>query len=105
MSTRPKPCATCFTLLQEGKNLKHLNVAISGDLKGQPNDPFLRLRAGAVRRQHHADAAKGMELPAHVDWRLRNELSCYAVPAVAYEKDNSSVDALYMTADKPHSFR
>ena len=46
--------------------------------------------------------AKGMELPAHVDWRLRNELGCYAVPRARYEKDNASVDALYMTADKPH---
>jgi hypothetical protein len=43
-----------------------------------------------------------MEMPEHVHWRLRNELNCFAVPRARYEKDNASVDVLYMTADKPH---
>jgi aspartate carbamoyltransferase catalytic subunit len=91
-----------FTLLQEGKNLKHLNVAISGDLKGSRTIHSFVYALARFGANIMLMPAKGMELPSHVDWRLRNELSCYAVPRARYEKDNSSVDALYMTADKPH---
>jgi aspartate carbamoyltransferase catalytic subunit len=91
-----------FTLLQEGKNLKHLNVAISGDLKGSRTIHSFVYALARFGANIMMMPAKGMELPSHVDWRLRNELGCYAVPRARYEKDNASVDALYMTADKPH---
>src|SRR5215475_13832528 len=91
-----------FTLLQEGKNLKHLNVAISGDLKGSRTIHSFVYALARFGANILMMPAKGMELPGHVDWRLRNELNCFSVPRARYEKDNSSVDALYMTADKPH---
>jgi len=91
-----------FTLRQEGKNLKHLNVAISGDLKGSRTIHSFVYALARFGANIMLMPAKGMELPEHVDWRLQNELNCYAVPRARYEKDNAAVDALYMTADKPH---
>jgi aspartate carbamoyltransferase catalytic subunit len=91
-----------FTLLQEGKKLQHLNVAISGDLKGSRTIHSFVYALARFGANILMMPAKGMELPSHVDWRLRNELNSYIVPRARYEKDNSSVDALYMTADKPH---
>ncbi len=91
-----------FTLRQEGKNLKHLNVAISGDLKGSRTIHSFVYALARFGANIMLMPAKGMELPEHVDWRLRNELNCYAVPRARYEKDNAAVDALYMTADRPH---
>jgi aspartate carbamoyltransferase catalytic subunit len=91
-----------FTLLQEGKNLKHMNVAISGDLRGSRTIHSFVYALARFGANIMLMPAKGMELPEHVDWRLRNEFKCYTVPRARYEKDNASVDALYMTADKPH---
>lgn len=91
-----------FTLLQEGKNLKHLNVAISGDLKGSRTIHSFVYALARFGANIMLMPAKGMELPEHVHWRLKNELNCFVVPRARYEKDNASVDVLYMTADKPH---
>jgi len=91
-----------FTLLQEGKNLKHLNVAISGDLKGSRTIHSFVYALARFGANIMLMPAKGMELPEHVHWRLKNELNCFAVPRAKYEKDNASVDVLYTTADKPH---
>jgi hypothetical protein len=46
--------------------------------------------------------AKGMELPAHVDERLREEFNCRPVPRQMYEADNAAINALYVTPDMPH---
>jgi hypothetical protein len=46
--------------------------------------------------------AKGMELPAHVDWRLRNEFHCTAVPRQNFASEDASIDAVYTTAEEPH---
>ena len=43
--------------------------------------------------------AKGMELPAHVDQRLREEFRCQMVSA---KGDGDMIDALYVTPDEPH---
>ena len=43
-----------------------------------------------------------MELPGHVDWRLRNEFHSHLVPREKYEAGNAEIDALYATADQPH---
>jgi aspartate carbamoyltransferase catalytic subunit len=91
-----------FTLKQEGKNLKNLNVAISGDLKGSRTIHSFVYALARFGANIMLMPAKGMELPEHVDWRLRHELKCYTVPRERYEKDNASVDALYKTSDKPH---
>jgi aspartate carbamoyltransferase catalytic subunit len=91
-----------FTLVQEGKNLKHLNVAISGDLKGSRTIHSFVYALARFSANIMLMPAKGMELPSHVDWRLRNEFNCEMVPRSRYEKDNASVDAMYVTSDKPH---
>jgi aspartate carbamoyltransferase catalytic subunit len=91
-----------FTLLQEGKNLKHLNVAISGDLKGSRTIHSFVYALARFSANIMLMPAKGMELPSHVDWRLKNEFNCQMVPRARYEKDNASVDAIYVTSDKPH---
>jgi hypothetical protein len=44
--------------------------------------------------------APGMELPAHVDRRLRDEFHCRMVSKAPDQAD--SIDALYVTADQPH---
>jgi hypothetical protein len=44
--------------------------------------------------------AKGMELPPHVDQRLREEFRCHMVPV--RNEDGSSIDALYVTPEEPH---
>jgi aspartate carbamoyltransferase catalytic subunit len=91
-----------FTLLQEGKNLENLNVAVSGDLKGSRTIHSFVYALARFGANIMLMPAKGMELPEHVDWRLRNELNCYTVPRARYEKDNASVDVLYKTSNKPH---
>src|SRR5258708_3835797 len=47
-------------------------------------------------------AAKGMELPAHVDRRLREEFGCQMVPVPKGSGDDPSIDALYVTPEEPH---
>src|SRR5438477_3288750 len=91
-----------FTLRRENKTLKNLNVAVSGDLKGSRTIHSFVYALARFGANILLMPAKGMELPAHVDWRLRNEFNVMAVPRDRYEKDNASVDVLYMTADKPH---
>jgi aspartate carbamoyltransferase catalytic subunit len=91
-----------FTLVQEGKNLKHLNVAISGDLRGSRTIHSFVYALARFGANIMPMPAKGMELPAHVDWRLRNEFNCHTVPRTRYEKDGASVDAVYVTSNKPH---
>jgi aspartate carbamoyltransferase catalytic subunit len=91
-----------FTLLQEGKNLKHLNVAIQGDLKGSRTIHSFVYALARFSANIMLMPAKGMELPHHVDWRLKNEFNCRMLPRARNEKDNASVDAVYVTSDKPH---
>jgi len=91
-----------FTLLQEGKNLNKMNIVIQGDLKGSRTIHSFVYALARFGANIMLMPAKGMELPSHVDWRLRNELKCYTVPRARYEKDNASVDALYVTSNKPH---
>jgi hypothetical protein len=46
--------------------------------------------------------AKGMELPAHVDQRLREEFRCHMVPVPKGAGDDATIDALYVTPEEPH---
>jgi aspartate carbamoyltransferase catalytic subunit len=89
-----------FTLKKKNKSLKNLKVAISGDLKGSRtihSFVYALARFGATIVPM---AAKGMELPAHVDRRLREEFRCQVVSKPKGEGE--PLDALYVTPDEPH---
>jgi aspartate carbamoyltransferase catalytic subunit len=91
-----------FTLKKKHKHLKNLKVAISGDLKGSRtihSFVYALARFGATIMPM---AAKGMELPAHVDRRLREEFRCQMVPVPKGEGDDAPIDALYVTPKEPH---
>jgi aspartate carbamoyltransferase catalytic subunit len=92
-----------FTLKQKNKRLKNLKVAISGDLRGSRtihSFVYALARFGATIMPM---PAKGMELPAHVDQRLREEFRCHMVPVPKGEGDGAaSIDALYVTPEEPH---
>jgi aspartate carbamoyltransferase catalytic subunit len=91
-----------FTLKQKNKRLKNLKIAISGDLRGSRtihSFVYALARFGATIMPM---PAKGMELPAHVDQRLREEFGCHMVPVPKGSDDDASIDALYVTPDEPH---
>jgi aspartate carbamoyltransferase catalytic subunit len=88
-----------FLLKKKNKRLKNLKVAISGDLRGSRtihSFVYALARFGATIVPM---AAKGMELPAHVDQRLREEFRCQMVSA---KGDGDMIDALYVTPEEPH---
>jgi len=93
-----------FTLQQEKKALKNLNVVISGDLKGSRTIhsfvyALARFRANIMLMP----GALGMELPAHVDWRLRNEFHSHPVPKSEQgTRKKNDIDVVYRTAEQPH---
>src|SRR5499426_3587754 len=89
-----------FTLKQKNKRLRNLKVAISGDLKGSRtihSFVYALARFGATIVPM---PAKGMELPAHVDRRLREEFRCHMVPVP--KGDSDAIDALYVTPEEQH---
>jgi hypothetical protein len=75
-----------------------MKIAISGDLKGSRtihSFVYALARFGATIEPL---PAPGMELPAHVDRRLREEFHSRMV-----SKDQAgTIDALYVTSDQPH---
>src|SRR6266851_2355939 len=90
-----------FTLKKRNKELKNLKVAISGDLKGSRtihSFVYALARFGATIEPL---PAPGMELPPHVDRRLREEFRSKIVARTA-EQGEAPIDALYVTADEPH---
>jgi aspartate carbamoyltransferase catalytic subunit len=89
-----------FTLRKENKHLKNLNVVISGDLKGSRTIHSFVYALARFGANIMLMPAKGMGLPHHVDARLQEEFNCRPVPKDKYE--DSSIDALYVTPDKPH---
>ncbi len=91
-----------FTLRRENKHLKNLNVVVSGDLKGSRTIHSFVYALARFGANIMLMPAKGMELPANVDARLREEFGCQPVPKKRYEDKNSAIDALYVTPDKPH---
>lgn len=87
-----------FTLSREKNKLKNLNVVISGDLRGSRTiHSFVYALARFGANIIPMPGGKGMELPGHVDWRLRNEFHCRPVA-----KGGGEVDAAYVTAVEPH---
>jgi aspartate carbamoyltransferase catalytic subunit len=89
-----------FTLRRENKDLKKLNVAISGDLKGSRTIHSFVYALARFGAQITLMPAKGMELPDHVFWRLRHEFK--RTPERRQETKSGAVDALYVTSEQPH---
>jgi aspartate carbamoyltransferase catalytic subunit len=90
-----------FTLRAKKKSLKNMKVAISGDLKGSRTIHSFVYALARFGATIDPLPAPGMELPAHVDRRLREEFHCRMVSKAPGEA-GGSIDALYVTADQPH---
>jgi aspartate carbamoyltransferase catalytic subunit len=89
-----------FTLRSKHKGIKNMKVAIAGDLKGSRtihSFVYALARFGAIIDPL---PAPGLELPGHVDRRLRQEFHCRIISKVPDQADG--IDALYVTADQPH---
>jgi aspartate carbamoyltransferase catalytic subunit len=91
-----------FTLRKENKQLRDLNVVISGDLRGSRTIHSFVYALARFGANIMTMPAKGMGLPHHVDARLQEEFNCRPLPRQKYEDKNASIDALYVTPDKPH---
>ncbi|HEX4410482.1 MAG TPA: hypothetical protein VH206_17045 [Xanthobacteraceae bacterium] len=88
-----------FTLKAKNKNLRSMKVAISGDLKGSRTIHSFVYALARFGATIDPLPAPGMELPAHVDRRLREEFN---TRMVAKDGERGTIDALYVTADQPH---
>ena len=84
-----------FTLKRKKKSLKRLKVAIAGDLKGSRTIHSFVYALARLGAHIVPMPAPGMELPAHVDRRLREEFHC------TFGRQGS-IGALYMTPEEPH---
>ncbi len=91
-----------FTLKSKKKTLKNMKVAISGDLKGSRTIHSFVYALARFGATIDPLPAPGMELPAHVDRRLREEFHCRMVSKDPGQLPGSAIDALYVTADQPH---
>jgi aspartate carbamoyltransferase catalytic subunit len=91
-----------FTLKQKKKSLKNMKVAISGDLKGSRTIHSFVYALARFGATIDPLPAPGMELPAYVDRRLREEFRCHMVSKDPGQPHGGSIDALYVTADQPH---
>jgi aspartate carbamoyltransferase catalytic subunit len=91
-----------FTLRSKKKSFKNMKVAISGDLKGSRTIHSFVYALARFGATIDPLPAPGMELPEHVDRRLREEFHCRMVSKDSGQAQGGSVDALYVTADQPH---
>ena len=91
-----------FTLKSKKKSLKNMKVAISGDLKGSRTIHSFVYALARFGATIDPLPAPGMELPPHVDRRLRQEFHCRMVSKDPGQLPGGSIDALYVTADQPH---
>jgi aspartate carbamoyltransferase catalytic subunit len=85
-----------FTLTEEHKDFRDLNITISGDLKGSRTIHSLVYALARLGSKMRLLPAKGMELPANVERRLRNEFGGRT------EADETAIGAWYITPDQPH---
>jgi aspartate carbamoyltransferase catalytic subunit len=90
-----------FTLRAKNKSLRNMKIAISGDLKGSRTIHSFVYALARFGATIDPLPAPGMELPPHVDRRLREEFHCRMVSKESGLADGS-IDALYVTADQPH---
>src|SRR5215472_10175577 len=91
-----------FTLKSKNKSLRNMKVAISGDLKGSRTIHSFVYALARFGATIDPLPAPGMELPAHVDRRLREEFRSRIVSKSAGQSGRGAIDALYVTADQPH---
>src|ERR1700685_14621 len=91
-----------FTLRSKKKSFKNMKVAISGDLKGSRTIHSFVYALARFGATIDPLPAPGMELPEHVDRRLREEFHCRMVSKDPGQPHGGSIDALYVTADQPH---
>src|SRR3984885_1130275 len=91
-----------FTLRSKKKSFKNMKVAISGDLKGSRTIHSFVYALARFGATIDPLPAPGMELPEHVDRRLREEFHCRMVSKDPGQTHGGSIDALYVTADQPH---
>src|SRR6201988_4463653 len=90
-----------FTLRSKNKGLKNMKVAISGDLKGSRTIHSFVYALARFGATIDPLPAPGMELPAHVDRRLREEFHCQMV-SKAPDRGGDAIHAVSVTADQPH---
>ncbi|MGH7247357.1 MAG: hypothetical protein ACREH9_04555, partial [Pseudomonadota bacterium] len=90
-----------FTLRSKNKRLRDMKVAIAGDLKGSRTIHSFVYALARFGAAIDPLPAPGMELPPHVDRRLREEFHCRMVSKAAGQ-GGGAIDALYVTADEPH---
>ncbi len=88
-----------FTLRAKNKNIGNMKIAISGDLKGSRTIHSFVYALARFGATIDPLPAPGMELPAHVDRRLREEFN---TRIVSKDRTAEGVDALYVTANQPH---
>jgi aspartate carbamoyltransferase catalytic subunit len=91
-----------FTLRSKRKGLKNMKVAISGDLKGSRTIHSFVYALARFGATIDPLPAPGMELPPHVDRRLREEFHCRMISKAPGQTNGDAIDALYVTADQPH---
>src|SRR6204780_2907801 len=91
-----------FTLRAKNKNLGSMKVAISGNPKGSRTIHSFVYALARFGATIDPLPAPGMELPAHVARRLREEFHCRMVSKDPGQAHGGSIDALYVTADQPH---
>jgi aspartate carbamoyltransferase catalytic subunit len=91
-----------FTLKAKKKNLKDMKVAIAGDLKGSRTIHSFVYALARFGATIDPLPAPGMELPPHVDRRLREEFRSRMVSKDSSPSPDGAIDALYVTADQPH---
>jgi aspartate carbamoyltransferase catalytic subunit len=89
-----------FTLRSKNKNLRNMKIAISGDLKGSRTIHSFVYALARFGATIDPLPAPGMELPAHVDRRLREEFHSRMVSKE--QAEDGTIDAIYVTADQPH---
>lgn len=91
-----------FTLRSKNKSFRNMKVAIAGDLKGSRTIHSFVYALARFGATIDPLPAPGMELPAHVDRRLREEFHCRMISKAPGQPDGGAIDALYVTADQPH---
>ncbi len=91
-----------FTLRSKNKSFKNMKIAISGDLKGSRTIHSFVYALARFGATIDPLPAPGMELPAHVVDRLREEFHCRMISKAPEPPDGGAIDALYVTADQPH---
>ena len=91
-----------YTLRRQGKKLRNLNVAVSGDLKGSRTIHSFVYALARFEANIILMPAPGMELPPHVIHRLREDFNCRIGADSGVPQATGTVDALYVTPKQPH---